>query len=79
MEITINFYQSLLPSIAGKVDKDLHTVEIEEGTKIRHLLRELKVPVDEAKLLILNGVAVTTERVLENGDRLSILPAVSGG
>jgi molybdopterin converting factor small subunit len=79
MKIVLNFYASLQKDVGEQIDRKFHTIEIEEGVRIRQLLERLKVPVDEARLVFLNGVQTNIDDTLKDGDRLSILPAVSGG
>lgn len=79
MKVFINFYRSLLPSAAQKVDEKSNSIDVEEGTTIFQLLTELKVPTDDAVLFILNGTLRQKDSILKDGDRLGIIPAVSGG
>ena len=79
MKVFINFYTSLLPSVAQKVDEKSNSVDVEKGTTIFELLTQLKVPMDEAVLFILNGTLRQKDHILKDGDRLGIVPAVSGG
>jgi molybdopterin converting factor small subunit len=42
-------------------------------------LRELKLPEDTPKIIILNGVHADAGRVLRDGDTLSLFPPIGGG
>lgn len=79
MKVALNFYASLAPHVADKIDKKFHTVEVEEGTSVRDLLALLRVPVDEARIIVVNGTEAKSDQILKDGDRLGIFPAVSGG
>jgi molybdopterin converting factor small subunit len=52
---------------------------IREGTTIRTLLKELKIPEEKAKLLFINGIKSSLDSVLKKGDRVGIFPPVGGG
>jgi len=75
----LDFYSSLPPSVAARVDKKYHSVEIEEGTTIPKLFAQLKIPIEEAGLVILNGTVTREDKVLHDGDLLGIIPVVYGG
>ena len=79
MKIYLNFSASLLSSVANRIDRKFHTVEVEEGTTARELLIHLKVPAEDAMFILLNGVETKSEQILRDGDRLGILPSVAGG
>jgi sulfur carrier protein ThiS len=79
MKVFINFSSSLLPSAAAKVDNRSNSIDVKEGTTIFELLTELKVPLDDAALFILNGIPERKDHVLKEGDRVGIIAAVSGG
>jgi sulfur carrier protein ThiS len=54
-------------------------LELAEGTTIKALLENLKVPFDTVKLIFVNGVHAKGDEVLKDGDRLGVFPAVAGG
>jgi sulfur carrier protein ThiS len=79
MRVYLNFATSLHRSITDKIDKKSNSVEVELGTSVRQLLLQLKVPVDEARIIFVNGVEAEGHQILKDGDRLGIVPAVAGG
>ena len=79
MKVYLNFSASLLRAAADKVDRKFHTIEVEEGTAARELLMALKIPGEDAMFVLVNGVEAKGDQILKDGDRLGILPAVSGG
>jgi sulfur carrier protein ThiS len=79
MKVFINFYSSLLPSAAARVDKKSNSIDVKEGTTIFGLLTELKVSLDDVTLFIVNGTLERNDHVLKEGDRVGIIAAVSGG
>ena len=79
MKVYLNFSASLLRAAADKIDRKFHTIEVEEGTAARELLMALKIPGEDAMFVLVNGVEAKGDQILKDGDRLGILPAVSGG
>ena len=53
--------------------------EVETGTRVRTLVRELGIPEAKAKLIFINSVKAGLGSVLKDGDRLGIFPPVGGG
>ncbi len=78
-----------------KVDVYLHTilqrhtatglqkqlqVSLPDGSKMGDLLHSLKIDLDpEYLLLVVNGKVVELDHVLQNGDSINLMPAISGG
>jgi len=56
-----------------------HTMEIQPGTSIRELVRELGLPENEVKLIMVNGVSAHWDTILEGSERLALFPPVGGG
>ncbi len=54
-------------------------VDIGQGTRIRELLEQLKVPADSVKIIFLNGVHAQGDEILEEGDRIGVFPPIAGG
>jgi sulfur carrier protein ThiS len=54
-------------------------MEVSNGTTIRGLLKQLKVPKKQIKVIFLNGIHAKDGDILKEGDRVGIFPAVAGG
>ncbi len=54
-------------------------LEIPEGTTVDAVLKQLKVPSESEKLIIVNGRHQTNDYVLQPGDDLVFFPPVAGG
>lgn len=52
--------------------------DVDEGTRIDEILDKLDLT-EIPTLLIINGHAVSEDRILKEGDTLKIFPLVSGG
>ena len=80
MKIELKLYASLgkyMPQ--ALVEKKQSYLEIGEGTTIKALLEDLKVPLETVKLIFLNGIHAEDSTVLKDGDRLGVFPPVAGG
>jgi molybdopterin converting factor small subunit len=74
-------YRQYLPvdAVEGKA-----RVAVEEGATVEDLLRSLGIPLDEAKILVINGISHGTSPSavnyeLADGDVVAIFPPVGGG
>lgn len=68
-----------LDAVEGKA-----RVKVEEGTTVDGLLESLGVPLDEPKILVVNGVshgacAPASDQKLKDGDVVAVFPPVGGG
>lgn len=81
IEITVRLFATLRQQ-AGWSQK---TLEVEEGTTLRDLLKELESVEDSVELsgrpvyAAVNKEYADTERVLSAGDVVALFPPVSGG
>jgi molybdopterin converting factor small subunit len=80
MKIEVKLYASLGKSMPQAVlEKGKNYIEVGEGTTIKALLENLKVPLETVKLIFLNGIHAKDNEVLKDGDRLGVFPPVAGG
>jgi molybdopterin synthase sulfur carrier subunit len=80
VKIELKLYASLgryMPQ--ALLEKEQGYLEVEEGTTIKVLLEDLKVPLDTVKLIFVNGIHAKENEVLKDGDRLGVFPPVAGG
>jgi len=80
MKVELKLYASLgkyMPKVL--LEKKHAYLEIGEGTTIKALLEDLKVPIETVKLIFLNGIHAKNNEVLKDGDRLGVFPPVAGG
>lgn len=62
----------LMPANAG-------ALPIAPGETALELVRRLGIPLEEIKLVFVNGAAASLDTVLADGDRVGIFPPVGGG
>jgi sulfur carrier protein ThiS len=74
MQITVKLHASLRPY--GKSDsKDgLFSLETSEKATVREVIRELGIPPEKVRMILLNGRGVDSEIILSNGDRIALFP-----
>jgi sulfur carrier protein ThiS len=55
-------------------------IELPNGTRVTDLLERMEIELNpEALLLVVNGRMAGPERILEDGDQVNLMPAISGG
>ena len=54
-------------------------VSVEKGTTITRLCRQLKIPVDKIKTVMVNGKSQNLDYSLDGDERIGLFPAVGGG
>jgi len=73
MKVELNLFASLKGYMRHKAKGNSCTVEINEGTKVRGLLEQLKILAHAVKLVFLNGVHARGDETLKDGDRVGVL------
>ncbi len=68
--------RALRPQDARTGGEDL---DLPDGTTVAQALAKVKVPLDEAKIVLVNGRHAKFDTPLKEGDRLSVFPPVGGG
>ena len=79
MKVEVNLYATLARYLPEKVRENDRLMEIEDGTTVGDLLRQLNIPAEKAKLVFLDGTHADVGAVLEEGSRIGIFPPVGGG
>ncbi|HWI54248.1 MAG TPA: MoaD/ThiS family protein [Desulfobacteria bacterium] len=74
MELTIKLFASL-----RKYGKEKDKVNVPDGMTVRQLLQNRGVPLEEAPIVLINGLRAEPEAVLKDGDGVSIFPLIGGG
>ncbi|CAB5081982.1 hypothetical protein D3OALGA1CA_2128 [Olavius algarvensis associated proteobacterium Delta 3] len=52
---------------------------IAPGISVKDLLIQMQVPLEESKLIFVNGVKSAPEALLRGGERIGVFPPVGGG
>ena len=56
-----------------------HIMKVDDGSTIRAVIGLLAIPIDDTKIILVNGRAKNLDYILYNMDRLAIFPPVAGG
>ena len=56
-----------------------HAAEIAPGTTVLELARQVGIPDQEVKLIMVNGVGARWDTVLKGDERVGLFPPVGGG
>lgn len=75
MHITVKLFATL----RAYAPQNAERFPISPGTTVADVVRALKIPETDAKLIFINSVRRDRETPLEDGDRLGIFPPVGGG
>jgi sulfur carrier protein ThiS len=79
MEVELNLFATLKRYIPDEVKGNSWNISISEGTKVRELLEQLKIPIGTVKLVFLNGIHANGNEILKDGDRVGVFPPIGGG
>jgi len=53
--------------------------ELQENSRVMDVIKKYDLPLDEVAICLVNGRDADNDKVLKNGDTLSIFPPVGGG
>lgn len=56
-----------------------HRLEVATGSTILDLARQVGVPAEQVKLIMVNGIAARWDTVLQGDERVALFPPVGGG
>jgi molybdopterin converting factor small subunit len=79
MIITVALYAGLAQFLPTGAQGRKATVDVPAGSTVQDALRRLGVPDDVLCIPVVNGVRATGERVLKDGETLSLFPPLAGG
>lgn len=54
-------------------------ITVPDGFTLEELIQHLKIPRTDPKIVLVNGIHAEMEKVLADGDRVSIFPPIAGG
>ena len=74
MQIQVSCYATLSPYTPGE-----GLVDMDPGSTPKDLIQHLGIPVDEVKIIFVNGKSADPSTPLNDQDRVGIFPAVGGG
>ncbi|UCE14767.1 MAG: MoaD/ThiS family protein [Candidatus Heimdallarchaeota archaeon] len=81
MKVTVKLFATLRKygPIGLKIGEGF-PVQLEDNSKVKTILKKLKIPEDQAKIIMVNGNIVNDISFsLKQNDQISIFPPVGGG
>ncbi len=66
-------------TFAEKSPENANNFPVYEGETVKDIVVKLAIPVDEVKIVFINGVSADLDAKLADGDRVGVFPAVGGG
>jgi sulfur-carrier protein len=78
MQVKVRVFASLRRHVASLGENPI-SVELPEGNSVAELMRHLQIPLNEVKVMFVNGRARPEDWQLEAGDEVGIFPPVGGG
>jgi sulfur carrier protein ThiS len=73
----LSFLRRYIPNSNKRLDKDRW--EIPKGSTVARALECLCIPEDQDIIFLVNGCSADVDRVLTEGDVLTVFPPISGG
>jgi molybdopterin converting factor small subunit len=74
MQVTVKLHASLRPYGRSDPNDGLFPLETAEKATVREVIRELGIPPEKVRMILLNGRGVDFDSVLSNGDRIALFP-----
>ncbi len=79
MKINLNLYASLSEYLPDRSLGNPNSLDLPEGTTIKQVIEQLRIPLDTPRIIFLNGTHAPLEALLNDGDRLGMFPPLAGG
>lgn len=79
IEIEVRLFGELRTYLEGLEIGESHALRCEEGSTVKDILSRLGIPVDDVKIILVNGRVKEVDDGLYHGDRLTFFPVVAGG
>lgn len=70
---------NLFATLANFTPANAENYPVAPGSSVQDVLVELDVPIEEVKLIFINGVKGDFSSILQDGDRIGVFPPIGGG
>jgi molybdopterin converting factor small subunit len=74
MKVTVKLHASLRPYGRSDSNDGLFPLETMDKATVREVLRELGIPPEKVKMILLNGKGGNPDSQLNDGDRIAFFP-----
>ncbi|MGQ9630401.1 MAG: MoaD/ThiS family protein [bacterium] len=79
MKIEVRLFAGLRKYLPGGSSGKSTTLEVPPGTTLKDIIRQLKIPEDMPRIIMLNGNQAPLDKELKDGDVVSLFPPIAGG
>ncbi len=79
MKVEVRLFATFTRYLPDHAEGHKIVLELADGTTAKQVLVQLRVPLEEIKLVFINSVHAEIEDVLKDGDRMGVFPPVGGG
>jgi len=79
MKVKVQLYAILAKYLPSNAENKTAILELAEGTTVKGILEELKIPEAMPKILLVNGRNAELDKVVVEGDIISVFPPIAGG
>jgi len=79
IRVHVRPYTILRDYMPGPLGRQGTEIQLEEGSTVQDMLRRLGIPDDKVMLVFVNDMHVPLDHPLREGDRIELLPPISGG
>ena len=79
MKIEVRLFATLAGYLPDEGDGQSATLELADGSRVRDVVRSLRIPEDMPFLTMVNGRDAALDQTLADGDVLSLFPPLAGG
>ena len=79
MALKLMLAATLRRYIPGYNGETGYEVSVDPASTVRDLCRQLRVPEEEVKLIMIEGVAAGWDSVLTGNERVALFPPIGGG
>ncbi len=74
MQVTVKLHASLRPYGKSDSSNGLFPLKTTEKATVLEVIRQLGIPPEKVRMILLNGRGVDSSSILSNGDRVALFP-----
>lgn len=79
MALKVLLAATLRKHIPGYDSGTGHSLEVPPGTTVRMVAERLEIPLDEVRIIMVDGVGSSWDTALKGDERVAFFPPVGGG
>ena len=79
MQVEVRVFATLRHYLPELAIGEAKIIQVEPGTTLDQLRESLGLPGEEVKIIMCNNLHADPEDLVNNGDRITYIPAVAGG